>query len=255
MNSHGLCKSFQEFYENWMVERNQQLKKLVLAIKNSPPEHNLILLINSVIQQYQDYFKAKSQFAKREILSFFSQKWTSSLEQTFLWIGGFRPTTSFHLLYSKLGLQLESRLSASTCRTSSATDLADLTSSQLARVNELQKRTTREEREVTEKMAKYQETLAHSAMVELAHLATRSMMMTEHDESRGAGYEERVELVLAEKEADDLRLRTLKGVIEILSPTQAVHFLIAATELQLRVHEWGLERDKRVHFGGYFRSN
>ncbi|KAK6938398.1 Transcription factor TGA like domain [Dillenia turbinata] len=192
MDSHGLCKSFQQFYENRMEERNQQLKQLVLAIKNSQTQHNLILLIDHVIRHYRNYFNAKSKFAKRDILSFFSQKWASSLEHSFLWIGGFRPTTAFHLHYSKLGLQLESKLAGSTRQTSSTTDLADLTPSQLARVDELQRKTTREEREVTEKMA-------DSAMVELAHTVTRSMMMMENDGARGMSYEGRVELVLAEK--------------------------------------------------------
>ncbi|KAL9393493.1 hypothetical protein Peur_012778 [Populus x canadensis] len=56
--------------------------------------------------------------------------------------------------------------------------------------------------------------------------------------------EERVDSTLAAKEkrlmeilqkADDLRLRTLKGVLEILTPIQAVHFLIAAAELHSRL--------------------
>lgn len=44
--------------------------------------------------------------------------------------------------------------------------------------------------------------------------------------------------------ADDLRMRTYKGVIEILIPIQAVHFLIGAAELQLRLHDWGKEKEK-----------
>jgi len=68
--------------------------------------------------------------------------------------------------------------------------------------------------------------------------------------------EERVDSTLAAKEkrlteilqkADDLRLGTLKGVLEILTPVQAVHFLIAAAELHSRLHDWGKKKDDRAH--------
>lgn len=45
------------------------------------------------------------------------------------------------------------------------------------------------------------------------------------------------------EKADDLRKRTLKSIIDILSPSQAIHFLIAAFELQLRLHEWRIAKD------------
>ncbi|KAJ6929245.1 protein DOG1-like 4 [Populus alba x Populus x berolinensis] len=66
--------------------------------------------------------------------------------------------------------------------------------------------------------------------------------------------EERVDSTLAAKGkklteilqvADDLRLRTLKGVLEILTPIQAVHFLIAAAELHSRLHDWGKKKDDK----------
>ncbi|CAN1301302.1 Protein DOG1-like 1 [Linum perenne] len=47
--------------------------------------------------------------------------------------------------------------------------------------------------------------------------------------------------------ADDLRLSTLRLIIvEILTPIQAVHFLIAIAELHLRFHDWGKQRDTRA---------
>lgn len=52
--------------------------------------------------------------------------------------------------------------------------------------------------------------------------------------------------------ADELRLRTLKEVLGILTPMQAVHFLIAAAELHQRIHDWGKQRDaaEAAHHGG-----
>lgn len=47
------------------------------------------------------------------------------------------------------------------------------------------------------------------------------------------------------EKADDLRLRTVRNVVEMLTPQQAVQFLIAAAELQFGVHIWGLNHDRR----------
>ncbi|RYR42824.1 hypothetical protein S83_025632 [Arachis hypogaea] len=74
--------------------------------------------------------------------------------------------------------------------------------------------------------------------------------------------EERVDSALMPKEegleeilqrADGLRLRTLQGIVNILRPKQCIHFLIAAAELHLRLHEWGKKRDtsRRVNEGTY----
>nr|XP_034892403.1 protein DOG1-like 4 [Populus alba]TKR79323.1 hypothetical protein D5086_0000273820 [Populus alba] len=79
--------------------------------------------------------------------------------------------------------------------------------------------------------------------------------------------EERVDSTLAAKGkklteilqvSDDLRLRALKDVLEILTPIQAVHFLIAAAELHSRLHGWGKKKDdsylltKSLHLFSWF---
>lgn len=104
-------------------------------------------------------------------------------------------------------------------------------------------------------MAKRQETVADSSMVELSNVVSEMLRSgSGRGGNMGAGDEmdQRVESTLAPKEegledllntADDLRLRTLKGVVDILTPKQAVHFLIAAAELHLRLHEWGKKKD------------
>lgn len=139
-------------------------------------------------------------------------------------------------------------------------DLGDLSPRQLVQIDNLQERTIREERKITEKMAKHQETVADQSMVQLSHLVTE-FMRNEVEEGRstgGGGLEERVGSVLELKKkglerillkADDLRLRTLKAILDVFTPIQAVHFLIAAAELQLRFHDWG-KKDANQHVTG-----
>lgn len=249
-------ESFHKFFECWLVEQNQHLHELISASSPARDADGQALrpLIDRVILHYEHYYKTKSQCAKQNVLPMFSPAWMSSLEEAFLWIGGWRPSVAFHLLYSKSGLQLEAQL-AELIRGLTTSDLADLSSSQLTLIDELQRSTIREEKAITEKFAKHQETVADASMVELSHAVTAMIQGggREAEAENAAAMEEEVESALAAKEeglkeilqiADGLRLRTLKEILNILSPMQAVHFLIAAAELHLRIHEWGKKKDE-----------
>lgn len=161
-----------------------------------------------------------------------------------------------HLLYSKSSLQFESKFNDWIQGILTKHDLGDLTRSQLSLIDELQKQTIIEEKEITGKMAKQQEKAADMDMMGLSHLVSEAMREEEKG-TRARDHEaelSQTESILNPEEkgfkeilekADNLRLRTLGSVIEILSATQAVHFLIAAAELHLRLHEWGKAKDER----------
>ncbi|XP_043721970.1 protein DOG1-like 4 [Telopea speciosissima] len=276
-NGTPVQENFHKFFECWLAEQNHYLQELLSASKdNNNPNRNedparadeeeekvLRPLINRVVRHYEEYYKAKSIWVEHDVLRMLSPTWRSKLEDAFLWIGGWRPSIAFHLLYSKSGLQLENHLTE-LFRGLRTGDLADLSPSQLTRIDELQRKTIREEKEVTEKMAKHQETIADSSMVELSHVVTELMNdrdgeRSSHGDAEREAERERVNSALKRKEqglerivekANDLRLRTLEGVIEILRPMQAVHFLIAAAELHLRLHDWGLDKDTSNHRAG-----
>lgn len=239
-----------------MAEQNQHLKDLFAAeSSNHLTDEELQALIDRVMEHYEYYYKAKSSFAKQDVLSMLSPTWMSSLEEAFLWIGGWRPSMAFHLLYSKSGLQFEARLNEliQGLRTH---DLGDLSASQLAQFDEMQRRAILEEREITDLMATHQETVADASMVELSHVVSEMIRANEAGEVDHVNEEteERVESILVTKEeglekillkADELRMRTLKEIVDVLTPKQAIHFLIAAAELHQRLHEWGKKMDAR----------
>ncbi|KAA8547046.1 hypothetical protein F0562_003475 [Nyssa sinensis] len=223
-------ESFHTFYECWLVEQNQYLQQLVSASKTyqdssstsiestqESQERVLRPLIDTVVQHYEHYYQAKSSSAKLDVLAMFTPSWRSTLEDAFLWIGGWRPSMAFHLLYSKSGLQLETQL-AELIQGLSTGDLSDLSPSQLIQVDVLQRKTIREEKDTTEKMAKHQETVADPSMVDLTHVVSELVRSGEAGQEEG-GIEDQVESTIAPKEsglemilqrADDLRLRTLK---------------------------------------------
>uniref|UniRef100_A0A2N9ILC8 DOG1 domain-containing protein n=1 Tax=Fagus sylvatica TaxID=28930 RepID=A0A2N9ILC8_FAGSY len=219
-------ESFPRFYEHWLLEQNKYLEDLISVFKlhNKSIDTNTSqtsTLINQVIEHYEHYYEVMSRWAKQYVLGMLTPSWTSTLEEGFMWIGGWRPTMAFHLLYSKSGLQLEDQL-ADFIRGLSTGDLGDLSPTQLNQ--------------------------------------TRPWLNSELMRSGGGGgdQEEQVRLALLPKEeglekilqkADDLRLRTLKAILDVVTPVQAVHFLIAAAELHLRLHDWRKKKDARQHHG------
>lgn len=50
-------------------------------------------------------------------------------------------------------------------------------------------------------------------------------------------------LVVILEKADKLRLKTIKSLVELLTPQQGAEFLVAAAELHFGIHGWGLDQD------------
>ncbi|PWA85887.1 DOG1 domain-containing protein [Artemisia annua] len=248
-------ETFHKFFECWICEQNSYLEELVSAARNHETNENddavLVPLIESVVRHYEQYYQAKSKWENHDAISMLTPTWRSKLEDAFLWIGGWRPTLAIHLLYSKSGIQFEAKI-GDLIRGLTTGDLGDLGHDQIARIDELQKKTIHEERVLTEKMAKQQETVADKSMVELSNAVSEMIRSENGDVGNEENHEEKIESTLDSKKdcleellhmADDLRLETLKAVVEILTPIQTVYFLIAAAELHLRLHDWGKKRD------------
>ncbi|KAK9132140.1 hypothetical protein Scep_011668 [Stephania cephalantha] len=225
--------NFGQFYEIWLQQLHALLKELGTAPKPpSSPDHHSYLghLVHRVISHYEDYYRVKSHSActpQVGVFYIFSAPWLSSLERSLHWVAGWRPTTIFHLLYTETSARFEARLLdfLHGLRTG---DLGDLSPSQLSRVSDLQCRTVSEENLITYQLGLWQESACDLV----------SLSRVDQDDP------EIQRLLLVLKNADDLRLRTMKKVVEILTPQQAVEFLIAAAELQFGVRGWGLDKDQ-----------
>lgn len=83
-----------------------------------------------------------------------------------------------------------------------------------------------------------QEALATATMVELAGGGGMDAEAMEREmKSKAEGMKQVLQM------ADTLRLDTMREVVALLRPAQAVHFLIAAAELHLTVHRFGRLKD------------
>ncbi|KAG9457200.1 hypothetical protein H6P81_001708 [Aristolochia fimbriata] len=242
---------FDKFFACWIAEQDRYLDELLAASRGGDDgprdEARLRELVSTVLRHYELYYRNKAWSAKHNVTAMFSPSWTSTLEDSLLWVGGWRPSTAFHLLYSKSGIETETQIEA-LLRGVAAPDLGPLSAAQLAEVDVLQRRTIKEEREISEEEAEAQETVASVGMVDLSHAVTEGTLGPDTAaegidaavRSMGLGLERVLE------KADELRLRTLKDLVNLLSPLQAVNFLTAAAELHLRLHDWGKQKDNSV---------
>uniref|UniRef100_A0A803QGX7 DOG1 domain-containing protein n=1 Tax=Cannabis sativa TaxID=3483 RepID=A0A803QGX7_CANSA len=143
-------------------------------------------------------------------------------------MAGWRPTTVFHLIYSESSILVESHI-IDILRGLRTGDLGDLSPSQFRRVSELQWETVKEENEITGDFSEWQDSASEMLVAELD----------------GGGVSQKIgQLGFVLRKADDLRLRTIQSVVELLTPQQAVEFLIAAAELQFGIRAWGVNHDR-----------
>ncbi|KAB5521368.1 hypothetical protein DKX38_025687 [Salix brachista] len=222
--------SFTRFYDTWFDQLNQLLEQLRIAPK--PPSSqddrsHLSSLAQKIVSHYAEFYRVKSVAIESDVLSVFTAPWASCFERSLHWIAGWRPTTLFHLVYTESSILFEFHI-ADILKGQSTGDLGDLSPNQFRRVSELQCETVKEENAITDELSEWQDS------------ATEVMMgpFTDHGDKIGR-------LVSVVKKADDLRLRTIRRVVELLTTQQAVEFLVAAGELQCGVYGWGRRLDHR----------
>ncbi|GFP84322.1 tgacg-sequence-specific DNA-binding protein tga-2.1 [Phtheirospermum japonicum] len=221
----------------WREEQTRQLEALITAAQD-PTDPSLRHLVEQVVAHYEKYHTFKTRWGKDGYaLVFLSPPWNTPLEDTLVWIGGWRPTIAFHIIYSVSDRQ--------------TSDLGDLSAVQLGSLYQLHRTTIQDENAITDQLAKHQAGVAGTKAVRLSNELSEPVRENRIDD------EDRVQVILEPKEdgfgkilqrADQLRLSTIKSIVRILSPIQAVHFLIAATELQLRLHDWGkVEHERHIN--------
>ncbi|KAF6151636.1 hypothetical protein GIB67_003723 [Kingdonia uniflora] len=157
--------------------------------------------------------------------------WCSSFENSFLWIAGTRPSSTIQLVYTLCGSELEAHLSDFLQGVRKG-NLGELSARQLNWVNDLHCKIVREEDKISRRLENLQEEVGEEPL-ELEQIG----------ESNGHVYQGLNEYMLAlasiMEDADELRLKSLKELMSILSPLQGVNFMVASKKLYLSMHEWG----------------
>ncbi|KAL3849300.1 hypothetical protein ACJIZ3_011182 [Penstemon smallii] len=150
--------NFHRFYNTWTDELHQLVNQLNQS--QNPPitaehHHHLRQLVQKTLSHFIDYYKVKSAAAKHDVMSFFEAQWISALERSLQWIGGWRPTSAFHLVYTESSILFETHL-VDILRGVRTGDLGDLSPGQFRQVSELQCQTVKQENVITDELSEWQ---------------------------------------------------------------------------------------------------
>ncbi|CAL1400917.1 unnamed protein product [Linum trigynum] len=235
MPKSGVGERFTEFMEGWAHELEVYLEQLLRAV--SINDHHDVeaeaALVSKLTQHHKGYYTVKWALAHEDVLPFFSQAWATPLEKAYSWLTGWKPSTMFKLLLS-------------TTATSSGAVLIHLTQQQLETMEDLRQKVRLEEDKVERDMERQHVALADRRMVELARLASRGTVSPARInglvEVALKGVADGLEKVV--RAADCVRLRTLKGILEILTPPQCLAFFAASSTLLIRLRQLGGMRER-----------
>ncbi|KAL8144926.1 protein DOG1-like 1 [Apium graveolens] len=226
---------FQRFHETWQ----EQLQNLVNKLENapSPPttdeENNqLYHLVQKFMSHVGDYNLVKSAVAQQDVPLVMAAPWATAFERSLHWIGGWRPTTAFHIIHTKSTVLVESRIDnmingGGTCMTGG---LSDLSADQFTDLSHLQCQTVHEEIGLSDQLSLWQDSASE-------------ILLMKYEE---ADFEEKMkDLAVILQKADELRLKTLREVVQLLTPQQAVEFLISAFNLYSTVCDLGFNHERQ----------
>ncbi|KAK6917698.1 Transcription factor TGA like domain [Dillenia turbinata] len=229
-------------FDDWLNLQRSDLEEILGTLNSPQPEdpNTLVQLVEKSIQHFQDYMNNRTRLARSNPATFYTPAWCSKLENSLL------PTLAIRLVYALCGSDLETRL-AEVIRGERTGSLADLNASQLRRVDGLQRHTVQEEERLTGKMASLQEEIADHPLAIIAKASGEVGELTP-DVTRAFAEHERAMASLME-EADELRMKTLKELTNILTPMQSIDYLAGAKKLHLSMHQWGMRIDREHQLG------
>ncbi|OIT24592.1 PREDICTED: protein DOG1-like 4 [Nicotiana attenuata] len=216
-------KSQRFISSGWLIQQEfflQQLLRLTCE-SNDNCINEERLIIDQVLAHYCAYYVAKSKVTQENVFLVLSPTWFTPLERTYLWIAGFRPGLAFRLVNK---------------------NVLDLSRNQSLMLNELLEEIKVEEKQLTDEFTRVQQTMALETMI----LLLREEGLLENGrltEPNRAIDRLRLAMETLVECADYLRGKTVLRIVDILSATQTVRFLAAATQLHLRIRSLALQSE------------
>lgn len=238
-------EAYDEYFNKWSEEQQELCKELQAELKNEKREDELRRVVEIVKKHYYEYYAAKCGAAKQDVLAMMQPSWRSSLENAFLWIGGWRPTLVFQLAYAQAGLQVEAELAEFLSGLDTPT-MTSLSSKQLAQISDLQVETHKSEDDLSHEEALIQQSLADKPLLTLAQ-ADHEGETSDNGDTMSEAMEEKIKaLEELMRAADELRLETLQDLLNILNTVQVAQYLVAAGQLFVALRRMGEKREKEL---------
>ncbi|XP_074335622.1 protein DOG1-like 1 [Apium graveolens] len=235
----------QACFEEYMDLQQHELSKIVSAQTLNLTNDNAQLkqLIDNILGGYGDYVEKRSSLAPQNALAYFAPTWCTTLEKSLMWIGGCLPSSYVRLVYALCGLDIESQLAR--FLDGDAPDFGELSSQQFLKIEELHKKTTVKEDKLSGLKASLQAEMSDSPIVEV--LSKYKEPCELNGQVNIVLQKNQEDMACLLKEADALRLETLKEIISILTPLQGLQFFAHEKKLCLSIRNWGLQQDNANH--------
>lgn len=267
-------------YQRWIAGQEAGLGELEASSANAAAgratDGELRAVVERCMRGYAEYVSTRRALAREDGAALFAPPWCTSFENSVLWIGGCRPSLTIRLLYSLSGEGLEEHIEEfisgrGALGAARGMGLLGITARQLELVNDLHRRTLRDEDALSDRLATLQEDVADRPLLPIVRerataaaaalgagascdgLATRTRLVVatpegavDHEVDAAIGrYKAGLGRLL--EEADELRMSTAQTLVtEILTPRQAVETLVAAKQLHLKVRSWSRRGEAAV---------
>ncbi|KAL5226549.1 hypothetical protein ABZP36_014814 [Zizania latifolia] len=262
-------------YQRWIAGQEASLGELEAASANAAAgratDAELRAEVERCMRGYAEYAACRRTLAREDGAALFAPRWCTSFENSVLWLGGCRPSLTIRLLYSLSGEGLEAQIEEFISGREAAISavrgmgLLGITARQLELVNNLHRRTLRDEDALSDRLATLQEDIADRPLLPIVRERERergtavAALGTRGDGFAGpaGAVDAEVDAAMATykaglgkllEEADELRLSTTRTLAtEILTPRQAVETLVAAKQLHLAVRDWSRRGEVAAH--------
>nr|XP_004234088.1 protein DOG1-like 3 [Solanum lycopersicum] len=242
-NSSSNRKNEENLYNSWMNNQQEELKELQNAIvrarKNELNDDELNELLRKMVNNFQGYANGRSRLARVDVSPFFAPTWCTPLENSVLWIGGCRPSTFIRLIYALCGIEIQSH-TARYLQGMKIGEFGHLSGEQITMIDKLQRQIILEERRFSSRLASLQEDVVDQPFAMAARIYD-----TERDENEIEPLNKHGEdMSNLLEEVDELRMKTLKEILGILTPIQGVEYLAATKRIRLCLQQWGKKREQ-----------
>lgn len=134
MSQETAIESFKKFQHSWVEQLQHHLNHL-RSVQNhhrnsaTGDEERLKEAVERVMELCREYHRAKLATTEKDVIGVMAAPWSSALERSLHWVGDWRPTTLFHLVYTESSILFESRI-VDILRGFRTGDLSDLSPSQ-----------------------------------------------------------------------------------------------------------------------------
>lgn len=194
--------AFELEYALWLEEQNRQSSLLRDALQAKISDVELQVLVVGGLNHYYNLFHMKEKVAKVDVFYAMSGAWRTSVEQFFLWMGGFRPSELLKVVVPLLD---------------------SLSDQQTADINKLQHSSQQAEDALSQGLDKLHQTISQ--------IVSADGLYSEMCSYQIASAMEKLEALEGFiNQADHLREHAVQLMSRILTPRQAARGLLALGE-------------------------